>query len=307
MMFKKLRGLKSEDKLEKYEAQKTLLSIILAFVLLIFGLFMILTGHIRRALELERDEAVRLMENMVKMPEDMEVEPSPIPSPTVIPTVTPTSTPIPTPIQEPTSTPTPTLTPEPVPTEEIPTPTPWPVTQARNDSSTGTAIKVTQIPDKKKGFIMPEYTLAEHKYYHVEDSGQTFNLDHDLQDFLYGLLVDRGREEWFEVYIAQLYLESSFNYNEISKTNDYGIAQINKCNHGWLKKQYGITDFLDPYQSIYCQVIMMEDCWKYGDVERALICYNRGTAKGYTSTSYSRAVLKDVNLLIEDMVEESRG
>lgn len=297
-MFKKLKNLKSEDKLEKYEAQKTLLSILLAFVLLIFGLFMILTGHVRRTLELERDEALKLMESLAKMPEDMDIEATatPTPSPTVTPTSTPTPTITPTPTLAPTPTPEPTATLEPTPTETVFTPTPWPTTQVKN-GDTG----------KGNSFVMPEYSLVKHKYYHVEDSGEKIYLDPDLQDFLYGLLYDRGREEWFEVYIAQLYLESSFNYKEISKTNDYGIAQINKCNHSWLKKQYGITDFLDPYQSIYCQIIMMEDCWKYGDVERALICYNRGTAKGYTSTSYSRAVLKDVNLLVEDIFEDDGG
>ena len=221
------------------------------------------------------------------------------PEPTAVPTATPTPTPLPTlsptPTPEPIATPTPEPTATPTPS---PTATPVPIhVYGAEETGEGDDDMNPHIPEHD-GFVTPDYTSGlKHNYYYVMDAGQRFDLDDKLQDFLYGLLYDRGREEWFEVYMAQLYLESAFNPNEISKTNDYGLAQINICNHSWLKKQYGITDFLDPWQSIYCQVIMMEDCWKYDDVERALICYNRGTANGYTSTAYSRAILKDVDLL----------
>lgn len=143
--------------------------------------------------------------------------------------------------------------------------------------------------------------IQSHPYYYVIDEGYEFYLDHDVQDYLWDLLEEEGHEERFELYMAQLYHESQFEYDQVSSTGDHGIAQINECNHGWLKKQLGITNFLDPYQSIKCQVYIMKSCFEqYDDVERALICYNRGNAIGVYSTDYSVGVLQDKDKLVEE-------
>ena len=79
--------------------------------------------------------------------------------------------------------------------------------------------------------------------------------------------------------------------------------QINKCNHEFLRNKFGFTDFLDPYVSIESGVYFMSGyLHKYNDVEKALVCYNRGESavrKGTYSTSYSKGVLEDMNLLVE--------
>lgn len=269
--------------------------------LLLYGI--IIYKHRYESFKEQEAELDRRVEEAVKQFElEYEREHNVTQEPTATPTLLPTATPVPTSTPTPTPSPTPSPTPEPTATPLLtatPSPTATPVQAEQETVAPKRNVKgAEETGECDSDFVLPEYTMGlEHNYYYVLDAGQEFHLDNALQDYLYGLLYDRGREEWFEVYMAQLYLESAFNPNEISKTNDYGIAQINVCNHKWLRKQYGITDFLDPWQSIYCQVIMMEDCWKYEDVERALICYNRGTAKGYTSTAYSRAILRDVELL----------
>jgi hypothetical protein len=47
---------------------------------------------------------------------------------------------------------------------------------------------------------------------------------------------------------------------------------------------------------------MSEFLHKYNDVEKALVCYNRGESaviNGTYSTSYSQGVLYDMNFLVE--------
>lgn len=190
---------------------------------------------------------------------------SPMPSPTNTNTPTPTNTSTPTPSNtpKPTNTPTPTNTTTPTP---LPTPTSTP---------TPTPIIV--------GDIEIFGNVQSYKYYEVYDffyrSDRYHALDFELQELTYDLCVNYGIEEYFTLILCQLYYESEYKTTAKSKTNDYGIAQINKCNHEWLSKELGITDFLDPKQSILCNVYMMSGyIEKYGP-EKALTKYNTGKAK----------------------------
>lgn len=94
--------------------------------------------------------------------------------------------------------------------------------------------------------------------------------------------------------------ESVFDADVISSTNDYGLCQINKCNHEWLEEQLGVTDFLDPEQNIECGMYILGTLYeKYGDWGMALICYNCGENgakenyfdRGVYSNKYSSSVL----------------
>lgn len=140
------------------------------------------------------------------------------------------------------------------------------------------------------------------KIYYVDDNGYKSYFDECYQDYLYDLCVKYGVTEYYTLFIAQIYHESTFRTNLISSTNDYGLMQINVCNHSWLRNKLGISDFLDPYENMEAGVYMMSSyLHKYGDAEKALVCYNRGEggAKGVSSTSYSRGVLYDRTLLVE--------
>lgn len=148
-------------------------------------------------------------------------------------------------------------------------------------------------PDyQKSGVVMNGIT-----YYTINDNGYQAYLSEDLQDWVYQMCAEYGIPGYEKLIISKLYCESGFNPNVRHRnkngTVDYGIAQINSSNHSWLRKTLGITDFMDPYQSIRCGVYMMsENLKKNGFNESmALAAYNTGK-NGISSTSYSRKVLR---------------
>ena len=73
-------------------------------------------------------------------------------------------------------------------------------------------------------------------------------LSDDLQEYTYYMCQAYYID--FDFVMALMFTESSFRTDVVSKTNDYGLMQINKMNHEWLSKKLGITDFLDPYQNM---------------------------------------------------------
>lgn len=127
------------------------------------------------------------------------------------------------------------------------------------------------------------------------------SLDVEIQEFIYYLAY--GYNIDFCFIMAVIEHESDYRANLISKTNDYGLMQINKCNHEWLGKALGITDFLDPYQNVmagtYKFHILFE---KYqGDTAKVLMAYNMGNTgakrlwdKGIYETKYSREIMQQI-------------
>lgn len=136
--------------------------------------------------------------------------------------------------------------------------------------------------------IQPEETMPEYD----------IKLSEELQEYLYDKCLENDLE--YELILAVMYTESRFKSNLISKTNDYGLMQINKCNHKSLKKQLGITDFLNPRQNIDAGIYMLSDLYsRYSDPHQVLTAYNwgeygmlRGWKKGTRTSKYSRLVLK---------------
>lgn len=123
-------------------------------------------------------------------------------------------------------------------------------------------------------------------------------LSKELQLYTYTKCEDLGIGNYYELVLAMMWQESDFKPDTISKTNDYGIMQINICNHEWLSEELGITDFLDPYQSIDAGArIIASLLLKYQDPHKALMAYNYGEAgawshwnRGTYTSSYSREV-----------------
>ena len=134
----------------------------------------------------------------------------------------------------------------------------------------------------------------------------SIKLSQELQEYLYEKCTENELE--YELVLAVMRLESNFKSNLISSTNDYGLMQINTCNHQSLKKKLGITDFLNAKQSIDAGVYMLSDLSdKYKDEHKLLTAYNwgeygmlRGWKKGVRSSKYSRKVLQYKEQLIED-------
>lgn len=143
----------------------------------------------------------------------------------------------------------------------------------------------------------------ENTLYYFMENGIRTNIPVEYQDYVYHVLKDYGYEDRYELILAMIYHESGWDEGCISGTNDYGLMQINVCNHAWLRSVLGITDFLDPYQSIDAGIYMISSLFnKYG-AEQALVCYNMGEGgalrNGVTSSVYSRGVFADMELLVE--------
>ena len=143
----------------------------------------------------------------------------------------------------------------------------------------------------------------ENKHYYMLVDGYQSNLPVEYQDYLWELCKQYDVTEHYELFIAQMYRETTFRPSLISDTNDYGIMQINICNHDWLREKLGITDFLDPYQNMKCGIhIMSGYLHKYDDVQKALVCYNMGESKvkkGIYSSRYSREIVELLDCLVE--------
>jgi len=126
------------------------------------------------------------------------------------------------------------------------------------------------------------------------------SLDKDLQEFIYCLSYGYNIDYAFVMGVIQT--ESSFDSDTVSSTNDYGLMQINKINHEWLKEKLGITDFLDPYQSSRSGVYILRNLFeKYETPEKVLMAYNMGETgaaklwkQGIYETNYTIKVLSNM-------------
>lgn len=114
------------------------------------------------------------------------------------------------------------------------------------------------------------------------------------EEYLRDKCKDADIEKYIPILMLQLYHESKFTPDVISSTRDHGLAQINECNHARLRKELGITNFLDPYQSIDCQVYMMADTIKEHNIYYALSLYNTG--KLIEHTKYSDDIMRQYEM-----------
>lgn len=165
------------------------------------------------------------------------------------------------------------------------------VIRTKEPEPTITAARITQEPTPK-----PEPTA---RIYDIP-------LTKELQEYTFNLCQENNLD--YEFTLAVMDQESDYQEKAISKTNDYGIMQINKINHEWLSEKLGIDDFLDAEQNILAGVKMLSDLiTKYEDPHKALMAYNAGEAgakkhwdKGTTTSGYSREVMTRTEELKEE-------
>ena len=130
----------------------------------------------------------------------------------------------------------------------------------------------------------------------------------DLQLYTYNLCEEYGITLHYPLVLAVMGHESRYDEKVISSTNDYGLMQINKVNHNWLREKLSITDFLDAKQNIHAGVYMLSTyLTKYDTVNEALMAYNMGEggarkqwAAGNYKTAYTTKVLNVLDLIISD-------
>lgn len=130
-------------------------------------------------------------------------------------------------------------------------------------------------------------------------------LSEDLQEYTFGLCQEKKLD--YEMVLALMKVESNYNPKLISKTNDYGIMQINRVNHKWLREQLGITDFLDPKQSILCGVTMLGNLrTKYDEPHKILMAYNfgeGGARKHWRNNVFTSRYSRKVMAIREEIIE----
>lgn len=122
-------------------------------------------------------------------------------------------------------------------------------------------------------------------------------LSPELQEYTFRLCEENGLD--YEMVLALMDQESDYREDIISKTNDYGIMQINEVNHEWLKEELGIDDFLEAKQNIRAGIrILAELTAKYEDPHLVLMAYNCGESgakrlwkQGKTTSEYSRSIM----------------
>lgn len=172
---------------------------------------------------------------------------------------------------------------------------------------TSLMFKVTESPDQA---AVQKYGTVDGKVFTSEMSMDWSNgadlgfspldvaMDVELQEFIYCLSYGYNLD--FPFIMGLIQQESGFQTEVVSSTNDYGLMQINSCNHEWLTEQLGVTDFQDPYQNARSGLYILRKLFeKHEDPAKVLMAYNMGETgakrlwdKGVFETNYSKEVLE---------------
>lgn len=140
--------------------------------------------------------------------------------------------------------------------------------------------------------------------YSNESSGFKYNpdipLSEDIQKYAYNKCQESGID--YSIFLGLMRKESSFNPEVVSKTNDYGLCQINKGNHNWMREVFGSDwDPMNPYDNIDASIFMLSKYTKDYNCDNyhvLLMNYNMGHGNavecfnnGIYSSKYSRAIM----------------
>lgn len=154
-------------------------------------------------------------------------------------------------------------------------------------------------------FIDPiEYGVAAAQVYDIP-------LSEELQQYTYDMCRYYEIEQYYATVLGLMWQESNYKADAISSTNDYGLMQINVCNHSYLRENLGIVDFLDPYENIQGGTYILSTLVdKYGNIDKALMAYNLGPSsaasfwdRGIYSTPYSRGVNDKTDQILNGQYE----
>ena len=141
-----------------------------------------------------------------------------------------------------------------------------------------------------------QYSNASSRFTYNSD----IPLSEDIQKYAYNKCMESGID--YPVFLGLMRKESSFNPSAKSSTGDYGLCQINQCNHDWLREVFGSDwDPMNPYDSIDASIFMLSEYTKDYNCENyhvLLMNYNMGHNNtiecfnsGIYSSKYSRAIM----------------
>lgn len=144
----------------------------------------------------------------------------------------------------------------------------------------------------------PEPVKLVETYYRIP-------LSEEMQDEIMGIANRNGLDQL--TVLALIDVESNYNPASISETDDYGLMQINICNHERLSNTLELTDIMEPMQNVEAGSYMLGLLYqKYQDMNMALMAYNMGEAGAqrlWNQDVYETSYTKKVNATREELEE----
>lgn len=114
-------------------------------------------------------------------------------------------------------------------------------------------------------------------------------LDKEFQEFVINQSEYMGVPE--DVVFAVMEVESGFQHDIVSGTNDYGLMQINRINHAEMERLFGYDNMLDPHQNVVSGIYILSTLYnKYETDEQVLMAYNMGESKA--KEYWSRGIMR---------------
>lgn len=150
-------------------------------------------------------------------------------------------------------------------------------------------------------------TAAPLDYDRVAAPLYQIDLSDNLQEYTYTMCQVYDCVDYYPLMLAVMWKESNFDAAAQSSTGDFGLMQINKCNHEALREALGVDDFLDPEDNIQSGVYLLSGLLaKYGDTHKALMAYNMGPGgaqkcwdRGIYRSNYSKDVLSKLDKILQ--------
>lgn len=127
-------------------------------------------------------------------------------------------------------------------------------------------------------------------------------LDMGFQDYIREECINAGLD--MELVLAIMKVESDFNSEVISSTDDFGLMQVNKINFEEVERALGLTNMLDPHQGAKAGIYLLSKLKWCESEHQMLMAYNMGVTgaqrlwkEGIYETNYSKKVLKAKELI----------
>ena len=127
-------------------------------------------------------------------------------------------------------------------------------------------------------------------------------LDMEFQDYIREECINAGLD--MELVLAIMKVESDFNSEVISSTDDFGLMQVNEINFEEVERELGLTNMLDPHQGAKAGIYLLSKLKWCESEHQMLMAYNMGVTgaqrlwkEGIYETNYSKKVLKAKELI----------
>jgi len=184
------------------------------------------------------------------------------------------------------------------PVQAAQTPAPAETAETQSPSSDAQE-KALEVPPVQTVAEPEQESTPEPVQYRDDIVSQGRLLSYECQQILMDCCERYGVPYALGLAIAEV--ETHFDPDAVSSTGDYGLMQINVCNHAWLS-EIGF-DVMTYEGNIEAGIYMIaQNIQKYDDFELALMAYNCGPTgaknlwdQGIYQTEYSRNVMNAYN------------